>query len=372
MRIHLDDRFAPVERGTVRVTLDGLPATSVQLATDERIDLVLPALTRGMYSVQVDLGGGRLARLEAALCVACGTADAGSSDAGSLPGVPLDAALDAASDAFPPPGVDSGRVPDGGLPPLDERPFGEPTPIAALESNDSDDDPTLTNDLLELYFESRRNGGTANIYVSRRSSVEEAWGAPSRVDELSSGGHDVAPRVSGNGLSIVITRPNGNHADLYLSTRAGRDDPWSPPEPMDGINTGAWEQGGVVDADGMRAFFEVAAGSSNLWTSLRASLDDDWESPVPLDSLNGPFNDRDPFPHATGRLLLFSSERTGGGDLYAVARQPGTLSFGEPVLLEGVNTAATEESPWLSPDGSYLVFSSDRSGDEAIYEARRP
>jgi Tol biopolymer transport system component len=45
---------------------------------------------------------------------------------------------------------------------------------------------------------------------------------------------------------------------------------------------------------------------------------------------------------------------------------------GPPFVVEpitSVNTAANEEDPWLSPDGSRLFFASDREGSWDLYEA---
>src|SRR5262245_35691555 len=58
-------------------------------------------------------------------------------------------------------------------------PWGTPTPIT-LAPVGGVDDPTLTSDLLELYF-----NANADIYVATRVQATDAWGAPQLIATLS-------------------------------------------------------------------------------------------------------------------------------------------------------------------------------------------
>jgi hypothetical protein len=53
-------------------------------------------------------------------------------------------------------------------------PWGNPVRLFPT-STTADDDPSFTDDLLELYF--NRNN---NIYVAKRATTADAWGAPQR------------------------------------------------------------------------------------------------------------------------------------------------------------------------------------------------
>jgi hypothetical protein len=83
--------------------------------------------------------------------------------------------------------------------------------------------PALSADGLELYFASDRPGalggpGDQDIYVTRRSSVNSAWGAPQRVPPpVSSAFFDITPTISIDGLALY-----------FGSNRPG---PFSPPWP---------------------------------------------------------------------------------------------------------------------------------------------
>jgi hypothetical protein len=60
--------------------------------------------------------------------------------------------------------------------------------------------------------------------------------------------------------------------------------------------------------------------------------------------------------------LLFSSDRTGAGDIY-LSRRLADGRWTEPVSLgEPVNSPRDETFPGLSPDGKYLFFARDTPG----------
>jgi Tol biopolymer transport system component len=108
-------------------------------------------------------------------------------------------------------------------------PFPAATVVPALLSGANDDDPTLTADLLELYFNSDR-GGVGDIWMSSRSSTSADWGAPVVVTELQSDADDSAPEVSPDGLTLWwVSERGGADRDVWSSTRAARDQPWSTP-----------------------------------------------------------------------------------------------------------------------------------------------
>lgn len=115
------------------------------------------------------------------------------------------------------------------------------------------------------------------------------------------------------------------------------------------------------------------AGGYDLWMSRREA--DGWSPPTPL-PFNTPGRDFDPAFSADGRQLYFCSDRPGGAggdDLYRVAvRGEG---YGEVEWLgPAVNSAGNEFAPMLSPDGTRLLFSSDRAGGagrQDLYVAER-
>src|SRR4030095_14424359 len=117
--------------------------------------------------------------------------------------------------------------------------------------------PSLSADGLELYFVSDRPGalggpGDQDIYVTRRNSVNSAWGAPERVPPpISSTFFDITPKISLDGLALFFgsNRPgpfSPPWPDLWVSHRASVNHPWGPAVNLGaGINTLLFE--GSID-----------------------------------------------------------------------------------------------------------------------------
>lgn len=114
------------------------------------------------------------------------------------------------------------------------------------------------------------------------------------------------------------------------------------------------------------------AGGYDIWMSHRSLSG--WSTATPV-SFNSPGRDFDPAFSRDGRFVYFCSDRPGGlgkDDLYRVAMT--RAGFGTPENLgPEVNSTASEFAPMLSPDGRLLLFSSDRSGGAGrhdLYTAR--
>lgn len=136
-------------------------------------------------------------------------------------------------------------------------------------------------------------------------------------------------------------------------------------EGMGVVSTRADELRATLSADGQRIIWasnrEGGAGGWDLW---QARLQDKrWTQPQPL-ALNSSADELDPFLSSDGRWLYFASNRPGGHggfDLYRAALS----ADGQPGVAENlgstVNGRQDERSPALAEDGG-LLFSSNRRG----------
>ena len=104
-------------------------------------------------------------------------------------------------------------------------------------------------------------------------------------------------------------------------------------------------------------FFSSGAGNTaDLWRR-RADLSSPSELVLELEGLQLPLS-----VSADGSLLLFASgAATGGADLLLLNLE------GDPDPRPVVATAADEDRGSLSPDGRFLAFESDESGEFRIY-----
>jgi hypothetical protein len=262
-------------------------------------------------------------------------------------------------------------------------PFSEPVLIENLSDPvAAEDDPTVTADLLELYFESDRFDGRGDILVSRRSSPAEPWGAPELVDELSDPSFDEeTPEISADGLTILLSiggRPDSlGGSDLYMATRPDRGSAWSAPVHVDELSSTAGEGAAAVDASGLRLVLHSGRNGGtmlDLFEATRSTPNAPWSAPQRIDELSTAGTDGTPYLVGGGLVLYFASDRPGSVgelDLFVATRPALDAAFSEPEPVSELNTAASLEDPWLSPDERYIVFADTRSGAGDIYEAWR-
>jgi hypothetical protein len=111
-----------------------------------------------------------------------------------------------------------------------------------------------------------------------------------------------------------------------------------------------------------------AQNGFDLWVSQRDSLDSDWQAPQNLTMLNTPYRDFAPYLTTDGHWLFFHSNRPGGcggQDLYATHRQNKRDDFGwEPPI----NLGCTLNSP--NDDAGPTFFEDDATGILYLYFTR--
>ena len=286
--------------------------------------------------------------------------DVGAAADGSL--------ADAGSDALEP-RIDGGTVVS----------FGPPVPLSELNSGSHTHAPSLTADLLEIYFESTRSG-TDEIWHATRASADVPFDAPELVTELNSPSGETSPEISADGLQIwfVSTRsPSLGEFDVWTARRASRDARWDPPEHVIELSSRFVEHGAAPSPDTLAIVVHSSRddGSGGLFMSQRSEVGALWSTPEPVLGVNEPTSNE-----AAGHLgaglttLYFASDRpasAGERDLFVAFRATPTAPFDPPLPIEGVNTADFEDEPWVSPDGSRLVFARTDATSRSLYEAVR-
>ena len=143
------------------------------------------------------------------------------------------------------------------------------------------------------------------------------------------------------------------------------------------INTKAHEFAPVVSFNGSFMIFNSKRNSryQDLYISHFDFKKKVWQKPTPLKVLNSPYNDETPFLSSDGKFLVFSSDRDGSGsfktqnnqikvsfDLYLSQRRGNIWS--KPIRIPGeVNTMHHEKSPSLSKDNKKLYYTMWKFGD---------
>lgn len=283
--------------------------------------------------------------------------------------VPRDGATDGASDA---------RNCAEDL--VDLGPWSTPVRLTALETNAAEDDPTPRDDGLELLFTSDRAGslGESDIWRSTRATTGDPWGPAEHVIELSSAQNENTPALSRDGRTIWFAsgRPGGlGGEDIWTSTRATLDSPWTTPVLVPELSGAFLERGVSLFADDLAlAMHSEAAGSQDIYVATRASQTSSWSTPVLLGAPNTPATELRPWVSPCGLEMYFQSGARSGGDMnfLRVTRASVDEPFGNEMLVDELNSTAYDQDLRITPDRRRAYFSSVRGDNDGnLWESTR-
>lgn len=220
----------------------------------------------------------------------------------------------------------------------------------AVNSEHWETGPTLTDDELELYYTSKKDG-SRDLYVAKRNSVDEPFRDVEKLAApINSGGTDSGPYVSGDGLDLLfssIREGNVGHRDLYHASRDSRDAPWGEPQwlgPV--INSVSSDSSPALIADKLTLFFHTrrrgGTTSHDIMMSQRASVDSAWQEPKFLSFNTAAFHEGTPSLSTDGgELFMRSNSRPGRGeglqDIWVIEKPFGEAA-GPPPIASSAST----------------------------------
>lgn len=135
-------------------------------------------------------------------------------------------------------------------------------------------------------------------------------------------------------------------------------------EGMGVVSSKAGEGRASISPDGQRIVFASdRAGGAGGWDLWQATLRDGrWQQPVPLQlPLNSLGDELDPYLSRDGHWLLFASDRQGSLTLFRAAIATDGR-FGNPEPWPADASDAVERGPALSADGKLLLFARQDGG----------
>lgn len=258
----------------------------------------------------------------------------------------------------------------------------EAVPGASSELNSPflDGCPILSRDGLQLYMASNRPGGVGagnlDIWVASRDDADRPFGAPINMGApINSEYNDFCPSPlrDGQGFMFVSNRPGGcGGADIYL-TRYNPVSGWEAPVNLGcDVNSAADEAGPVMsfaDSGPPTLYFSSARpdelGGTDVYMSEMSGA---WSfgQAVLVPGINSDYDDMQPSIRRDGRELVFASNRPGslGFDIWSTSRDSINDLWSPPVNLgPNVNSAGNETRPSLSWDAETLLFGSTRPGE---------
>jgi hypothetical protein len=255
--------------------------------------------------------------------------------------------------------------------------------VDELVADDSDtDNPTLTADLLTIYFSSDRGDDTGNdVWFSSRVNTSDPFDAPQALTLVNTEEDEASPAISLDGRELFYGSHNAGgmgELDIWAVRRPTRDAEWSEPAPVPGVNTSEDDiprppgYGGRLMPMGSRA---LGTGYYATYLAARTDATAAFAAPVLVSELLMEGRSTiDAFLTEDGLALYFNLTPDAGetkGDLFLAVRASVTDAFSAAEPLEELNSSSDERDPWLAPDGRSLFFSSDRDGSLNIYEAVR-
>ena len=238
------------------------------------------------------------------------------------------------------------------------------------------DDPTLTADMLEIWF----NVGDKEIWHSSRASVLKPWNAPAIVPELTViGAHTVNPHISPDGLTMFLgSDRNGTTGgyDVFKSRRSTRLEPWPLPDTVVELVSPGEEPSAAIDGTGtflvMSKQLDMASGF-DLYTAQRANPTLLWTNltlAAPASTVRDDLN-----PHITkDGLEVWFTTTTPNYGLEIFLTQRTSLSAPFPIARRILELSSTfdDSDPWVSDGGHTVYFASTRvNGISQIFLAHR-
>ena len=237
-----------------------------------------------------------------------------------------------------------------------------------------------------------------------RVPAYSGWSLASDIEQVPPGAHpnfntptfvEGCPFIGPDDKTFLIAsnRPGGRGGlDIWMSTRAGVDEPWGEPVNVgEPVNSASDDFCPTIARD-MHTFYFASrrqvgvqgtdwCGGSDIYVTRRRD-DGAFEPPRNLGCVvNSAADEFSPFPMeeaGSGPVLYFSSTRPGfgtGGNLYRSKSHGG--EFGAAELVPNVNSMVDDGQPNVSRDGLEIYFYSARTdlpnaqGGNDLYVATR-
>lgn len=273
--------------------------------------------------------------------------------------------------------------------PSDYSDWGTPTAVAGVNTAAHDGCPIESPNGKELYIASTRAGGFGknDIWVAQRPNKRAPWGPMTNLGpSINTADHEFCPTPLGGGWLLFVsdraacgatpgmTPPVG---DIYL-TRRLHDGSWTTPRHLGCVadGTGPNFSGGEFGPSLVRTeagtylyFSSTGTGANHDIYRSRLNADGRFGTPHAVAELNTAAVDQMPNVSRDGTEIVFASNRGGNMDIWTATLNESTGLWSSPVPVAAVNTDQPETRPSLSGDGTRLYFGRGATAD--IYVSTR-
>lgn len=228
--------------------------------------------------------------------------------------------------------------------------------------------PVVSADQAVMAFTSlrpneRTGRAIEEIYITFRKDGN--WGEPSKIDINTSDNVGTAG-ISPDGQQMLVFIGSGNKGNIFLMNKNG--DKWSPPAPIQGLNSNSLESTASITPDGKKIYFASnrpgGFGGMDIYVAEKLASGN-WGNIKNLGAeINTKYDEDAPFIHPDMKTLYFTSNgeaSMGGRDIFKATKTKGKWSASENMGYP-INTPLDDNYFTLTADGSKGFFSSDRPG----------
>jgi Tol biopolymer transport system component len=258
-------------------------------------------------------------------------------------------------------------------------PWMAPEPVVDLTLPDLDHyGPSLTNEPAVLFF-SVGVGEEEDIWRATRESPSDPFSGAMAVPEVNTDTMDGTPYITPDGQTLwfASTRPGGlGGRDIWMAE--GGVNGFAAAVNVSEINSDGLEHLPSMTADGLVVFFgsdRATPGSEDIFTAVREGTDMPFGEPTLVEELNSDDYDSSPAITPDGLTLYFTSTREAVDvttDIFVATRASRGDPFGEPAVVEELNSLDSDEDPRLAPSRLEIFFASNRdTGEFQIWHAQR-
>ena len=243
---------------------------------------------------------------------------------------------------------------------------------------------------LAMYFATNRGSGKTHIYVTKRKALDSGWSEPEYC-KVTNNPQDFVGSITFDNIGrfyFATNRETHIGGDINIWQGFGLDSIATIRVLPSPVNSIKWESQPTITQDGATMYFvsnrQSPMGSLEMLVDIyvaHQSADGTWSEPQNLgSSINIGIHNGTPFISPDGRFLFYSSKEKKGPDIKRKIYMsehigPKDIDWSKPVRLPSpINSDKDDICPMIASDGKTIYFSSNREGGSGldIYEATLP
>ncbi|MCW5809139.1 MAG: hypothetical protein KIT31_42690, partial [Deltaproteobacteria bacterium] len=203
--------------------------------------------------------------------------------------------------------------------------FGEAIALSELNTELDEFSPSLSEDLLTLYFDRQDRAGRYQILAATRAAIGEPFGPPTALTLGDGTSSDFEPYVTAGAIFFSSTRAHGLPS---LFAAAGRGTTYAAPERLVALEAlpfpTAYEHP-VMSSDGLTIYFGAPPDPSvdhhDVWSASRTAVDEPFDAPRAVPGLATAHDERPVWISRDNCRLYVMSDAGGTSQLWLASRR---------------------------------------------------